>query len=113
MEGDSVSEGERLELAAQDYRRALEEMFQGLQRELDQCYLPALKRDPALRGEVTVKFQVREGGKIGVGPEIADSTLRSDLVERCLLDLIAAQQYPEPFNGEYTDVQRVFHFGEF
>lgn len=113
MEDDSLVEGERLEIAAQDYRAQLESMFLALKDDLNQCYLPALKRDPSLQGYVTLQFQVRAGGKIKQEPTLGPSTLQNQQVVTCLLDLIQAQTYPEPFNGEYTDVERVFYFGEF
>lgn len=113
MEDESLVEGERLEIAAQDYRAQLESMFLALKDDLNQCYLPALKRDPSLQGYVTLQFQVRTGGKIKQGPTVGPSTLQNQKVVQCLLDLVKAQSYPEPFNGEYTDVERVFYFGEF
>lgn len=110
---EADEEGQRLERAAQDYRRHLEQMFAELQQELDACYLPQLKRDPSLKGAIVVEFQVVSGGVISEGPRVSASSINNKKVEACLLELIKAQRYPEPFNGDHTDVKRRFEFGAF
>jgi hypothetical protein len=110
---EETAAGEALERAAQDYQDHLERMFEKLGAELDGCYLPQLKRDPALAGTIAVTFTIVPGGGIGDGPRVSQSSLNNDKVEACVLDLIRAQSYPEPYNGKYATVLRTFRFGSF
>ncbi len=110
---EDLQEGERLEQAARLYQAELELMFQQLRTELDGCYLPQLKREPALKGMIVVEFTVVQGGVIGEGPVVSFDGLESEEVNRCILELVKSQTYPEPFNGQFAQVKRTFQFGAF
>jgi hypothetical protein len=111
---EAVQEGERLDRAADDFRVELDKLFGRMQPELNKCYLPQLKRDPSLQGHVVVKFQVKPGGKLsGAGARVDSATMVNEDVQRCVLGLLQRQAWPEPFNGEYTDVRRILYFGSF
>ncbi len=111
---EEMREGDNLERAVAGFQQQLEFQFSTLQKEFNNCYLPELKRDPDLMGDVTVEFTVRKGGALDQeGPRISHSTLGNERVESCILDLVRKQTYPEPHNGNFTDVARTLHFGEF
>lgn len=113
VDDGELSEGNRLEERAEAFRATVARKFDSLGQELNGCYLPELKRDPNLAGYVVIEMTVGPGGAIVDGPAIRETTLRNPKVEKCVVNLVAAQSYPEPFNGEFTDVSRVFQFGAF
>ena len=113
MDESELIEGAELDRRAQGFQAQLEAVFLRLSDQLDACYLPQLKRNPSLSGQITVHMTVVAGGKLGAGPTITESTLENATVEQCVLGIVSSQRYPEPFNDEFTEITRVFAFGEF
>lgn len=110
---DELSEGNEIDRRVEEFRATVAARFDGLAAELNACYLPELKRDPNLAGYLIVAMTVGPGGKISAGPTVTESTLGNDTVESCVVEFVRAQVYPEPFNGQFTDVSHVFQFGTF
>lgn len=57
------------------------------------CYVKELAKSPGLAGKVVVQFTVGVDGKVS-NAKVADSTLRSEPVERCLVRAFAALEFP-------------------
>jgi hypothetical protein len=113
VDDDELSEGNEIERQMEAFRADVAMRLDALSGELNGCYLPELKRDPSLAGYIVVEMTVGPGGKISAGPTVTETTLGNAEVERCVLALVVAQPYPEPINGTFTDVSRVFQFGAF
>lgn len=72
------------------------------------CYDTEAKRDPTLRGDVTVAWTVDEMGMV-IGVGLTDSTIRNDSVEGCVLRQVRAWRFP-PSAGD-TQTTLPFSFG--
>jgi len=61
--------------------------------ELRACYADALKRDPALRGQVVVGFAVEQDGKVRK-PEVVRSTVGDAALSACIITTFGAFTMP-------------------
>ena len=113
LEEEDVAEGELLARRAEGFRAQVTRQLDGVREDLNACYLPALKREPALRGYVVVTLTVGPGGAVTDGPHLVESTLDHGDVEQCVLKLLGALTYPEPFQGTGVEVSRSFGFGAY
>mgnify|MGYP002630783512 CR=1 FL=1 len=113
VDDDELSEGNEIERRIEAFKMEVAQRLDALSGELNSCYLPELKRDPNLAGYIIVEMTVGPGGKVSSGPTVTESTLRNPAVEGCVVTMVKAQPYPEPINGQFTDISRVFQFGAF
>jgi hypothetical protein len=67
--------------------------------ELRACYAEALKRDPALRGQVVVGFSVEQDGKVRK-PEVLRSTVGDAGLAACITKTFGAFSMPASPAGE-------------
>lgn len=80
-----------------DYRAVLA----GKSNAFRYCYEKQLQQKPDLAGEVTLKFTISEEGYVAEA-QVADSTLESKRVERCLIRLVKRARFSKP---DGTDAQ--------
>ena len=66
---------------------AIQEVVNGHNSAIIYCYERELKRNPTLKGKVTVRFTVGPDGHV-TNVSILNSTLNNDRVERCILSRI-------------------------
>lgn len=68
------------------------------QNQIRFCYETELNKNPELAGKVTVAWTIDGTGNVSVAA-IAESGLKSDAVERCIVDRVRAWRFPEPPGG--------------
>lgn len=73
------------------------------------CYERQLSSNPDLYGKVMVKFTIDAGGAVGE-PKIDGSTMKSALVEGCILRRVATWKFPLPKGGTQVKVAYPFLF---
>ena len=73
------------------------------------CYERQLSGQPDLHGKVLVKFTISGNGQI-IAQEIANSTLKSAIVEGCILRRIEKWVFPAPKGGTTVTVSYPFLF---
>lgn len=78
-------------------------------RELKACYEAELQKNPALAGEVRVKFTISGTGRV-VAALVQDSSLGSAPVETCVTGKIRRWIFPEPHKGGIVVVRYPFRF---
>lgn len=97
-------DGRTLELVADPRRKgtldkdAVHAVIQAEMGAIRGCYQSELHAGPALSGKVVVKFVIELDGTV-TGARVIESTLHSDTVEACILEVFAAMRFPEPENG--------------
>ena len=73
------------------------------------CYERQLSSNPDLYGKVMVKFTIGATGEVGE-PKIDGSTMKSALVEGCILRRLASFKFPMPKGGTNVKVSYPFLF---
>ena len=73
------------------------------------CYERQLSSNPDLYGKLLVKFTIDAGGGV-MEPKIDTSTLKSSLVEGCVLRRMAGWKFPLPKGGTQVRVSYPFLF---
>lgn len=73
------------------------------------CYERQLSSDKNLYGKVMVRFTIGASGAVG-DPKIDNSTMKSAMVEGCILRRIANWKFPEPKGGTMVKVSYPFLF---
>jgi hypothetical protein len=73
------------------------------------CYERQLSSNPELYGKVLVKFTIGAGGEV-IDPKVDSSTLKSAMVEGCMLRRLAAWKFPLPKGGTQVRVSYPFLF---
>lgn len=68
------------------------------QNQIRFCYETELSKDPSLEGKVTVAWTIDGTGSVSVA-QIAESGLKNDAVERCIVDRVRSWRFPEPAGG--------------
>lgn len=71
------------------------------------CYERGLQQDPDLRGRVAVSFVINGQGKVK-REVINHSSLRSKIVENCLLGKMRNWKFPSPVGGVNVKVEKTF-----
>jgi len=72
---------------------------------LRECYVPALEKNPELKGEVDVQFTVSGGtGKI-IAAIVRESTLNDKEVESCVTKKVKGWTFPKTEDGKETVVR--------
>lgn len=67
------------------------------------CYESALQRAPSLAGKVAVLFTIDAAGNVSQA-DVAESSLGSSEVERCMVSRIQRWKFPEPKGGGVVSV---------
>lgn len=73
------------------------------------CYERQLSSDKNLYGKVMVRFTIGASGAVG-DPKIDNSTMKSAMVEGCILRRVANWKFPEPKGGTMVKVSYPFLF---
>jgi TonB family protein len=73
------------------------------------CYERQLSSNKDLYGKVMVRFTIGPGGEVG-NPKIDNSTMKSALVEGCILRRVASWKFPLPKGGTTVNVAYPFLF---
>lgn len=73
------------------------------------CYERQLSSNPDLYGKVMVKFTIDAAGTVG-DPKIDGSTMKSAMVEGCILRRLAGWKFPLPKGGTQVKVSYPFLF---
>ena len=73
------------------------------------CYNRLLAEQPALRGRVMVRFVIGPEGAVEAAM-VEDSTVPSDPLERCVVDVVTQMTFPVPDEGGKTVVSYPFVF---
>jgi hypothetical protein len=82
---------------------ALYKAFTDAKQKLIACYLPGKKKDPKLRGKVSVKFTINPNG---TAKPVANegSTLQDDDVIACVVRTVKTIHFTKPIDGTATVV---------
>ena len=62
------------------------------------CYERQLAKDPDLSGKVSVEFVISIGGRVA-SAVVADTTLKNDAVESCVIGKVKRWSFPKPRDG--------------
>jgi TonB family protein len=73
------------------------------------CYEQALSTRPDLSGRVSIQFMISPSGVVQAS-SVAQSTLGSDQVNRCVADAVRRWTFPAPDGGGYVSVSYPFLF---
>ncbi len=77
--------------------------------EIRYCYERQLAAQPDIYGKVTVRFTINAGGAVAT-QRVGSTSLRSAVVEGCILRRVASWQFPEPKGGTTVLVTYPFLF---
>lgn len=73
---------------------------------LRDCYENALASDPAMAGDISVKFMIHEDGSVS-GAQSESSTIGDAAMVDCVVDHFAGIQYPASSGGDATVIYPV------
>jgi TonB family protein len=73
------------------------------------CYEQALSSRPDLSGRISVQFMIAPSGVVQQS-SVAQSTLGSEQVDRCVADAVRRWTFPAPDGGGYVSVSYPFLF---
>ncbi len=90
-------------------RDAIAEVIKRNIGQIRYCYERQLSSNPDLYGKVLVKFVIGADGMLG-SQKIDNSTLKSDMVEGCILRRMAGWKFPLPKGGTQVRVSYPFLF---
>jgi TonB family protein len=65
------------------------------------CYEKQLKRNPKLRGKVSIQFTILRSGRVGQVKAVEDTT-GDPMVGRCIVQKMKRWRFPKPDGGEVT-----------
>lgn len=77
--------------------------------QIEKCYVRGWKKNPKLKGSLTVKFRISLGGRVQEA-EVIDDELGSSKVSRCIRSRVLAWPFPKPTGGPAL-VHYPFNFG--
>jgi hypothetical protein len=75
---------------------------------LRSCYQSEVKRNPSLAGTVTAKWEIQPAGHV-TKVRLADSTLRNEHVEECIVREVRRWRFPSSASG--TSAEWPLRFG--
>jgi hypothetical protein len=90
-------------------RDAIAEVIRRNLGQIRYCYERQLSSNPDLYGKVMVKFTIGAAGQVG-DPRVDNTTLKSSMVEGCILRRMASWKFPEPKGGTLVHVSYPFLF---
>jgi TonB family protein len=98
-------EGEEARGTKSVYRsaEAIQEVLYGHVNAIRYCYERELKRDPNLKGKISVRITVAADGHVK-NAEIVSSTMNNERVERCILARIQLWKDFKPIDSEEGDM---------
>ena len=73
------------------------------------CYERELKKNPSLKGKITVTFSIGGDGKV-VGASVAGATLNDPSVQNCVLRMVRRWRFTPPEDGKPVAVTYPFVF---
>ena len=76
--------------------------------EITYCYEQALKKEPSLRGKVSIQFVINPNGRVGKAT-IAESSATYPPLESCMIARLRSWQFPKPVGAVHVDVLYPFH----
>lgn len=88
------------------------EIYQVIERHQGQirnCYERGLQSTPQLSGRVALKFIIGGSGTVNTA-NVANSSLRSQTVESCILEKLKSWKFPNPRGGVMVKVNYPFNF---
>ncbi|HDQ45600.1 MAG TPA: energy transducer TonB [bacterium] len=90
----------------------IHEVLLGHVKAIQYCYERELKRDPSLKGKMTVRITVAPDGSV-FNAEVISSTLGNDRVDRCIVSRIQLWKDFPPIDPEEGNVtfRQVYTFG--
>jgi TonB family protein len=90
-------------------RDAIAEVIRRNLGQIRYCYERQLSSNPELYGKVLVKFTIGAAGEV-TEPRVDTSTLKSAMVEGCIMRRMANWKFPEPKGGTQVKVSYPFLF---
>lgn len=90
-------------------RDAIAEVIRRNLGQIRYCYERQLSSNPELYGKVLVKFTIGAAGEVNE-PRVDTSTLKSAMVEGCIMRRLASWKFPEPKGGTQVKVSYPFLF---
>lgn len=69
------------------------------------CYEPEYKKDKSLEGQVTVAWEIQEGGvakNVHIVPE--KTSLKNQIVQQCIVLNLSQIKFPEPPKGTVAEI---------
>jgi len=90
-------------------RDAIAEVIRRNLGQIRYCYERQLSSNPDLYGKVLVKFTIGASGEV-IGQHVDSSTLKSAMVEGCIMRRMASWKFPEPKGGTQVNVSYPFMF---
>jgi len=77
--------------------------------EINYCYEKGLFDNPGLEGKLNMFWEIKPNGRVGV-VRIKRSTMRSNSVNRCIINVIKKMKFPKPRGGGVVQVGFPFSF---
>lgn len=65
----------------------IDEMMASRQSQFQKCWLPRLKVDPNLKGEIILQFEISQRGKVR-DLRVADATLNDETLRNCVMQVV-------------------------
>lgn len=90
-------------------RDAIAEVIRRNLGQIRYCYERQLSSSPELYGKMLVKFTIAANGEVNE-PKVDNSTLKSAMVEGCVMRRLASWKFPEPKGGTLVRVSYPFLF---
>jgi outer membrane biosynthesis protein TonB len=75
--------------------------------QIQHCYEQQLVSKPKLHGKVTVAFTIQGDGSVA-SPQVAETSLKDKLTEKCMLEKIQKWTFPKPRGGGTVGVKYPF-----
>ncbi|MFT3709246.1 MAG: AgmX/PglI C-terminal domain-containing protein [Archangium sp.] len=73
------------------------------QNQIRFCYESELNKTPDLAGKVTIAWTIDGTGAVSIA-QVAESGLRNETVENCILQRVKAWKFPEPQGGQEVSI---------
>jgi hypothetical protein len=90
-------------------REQIERVVRQHRTEIKFCYEQELQKNPKLAGTVKIKFTISGTGSV-MSALVAESSMKSPEVERCMTGKIQRWAFPEPKGGGIVIVNYPFNF---
>jgi outer membrane biosynthesis protein TonB len=90
-------------------KEQIERVVRQHRNEIKFCYEQELQKNPKLAGSIKIKFTISGTGSV-MSALVADTSMKSPAVERCMTGKIQRWAFPEPKGGGIVIVNYPFNF---
>jgi hypothetical protein len=79
--------------------------------EITYCYEQALKKDPKVKGKISIQFVINPFGQVSRAV-VSESSVNSSSLESCMVARLRSWSFPKPVGGVNVDVLYPFHLSK-